>query len=193
MFEVVSNEEIAPQLHRMDILAPRVARARKPGQFVIIRVGKGAERIPLTIADDDPAAGTITLIIQAVGLAPGRSCACPAGGVLRDVAGPLGQPTQIENFGQVVCVGGGVGTAVLFPLAKALAAGRQRLTTIIGGRSEKFVMLRDELGAFSDELLCTTEDGSLGETGFVTAPLKRLLEAGDGARPRPSTPSARCP
>ena len=184
MFEVVSNEEIAPKLHRMDILAPRVARARKPGQFVIVRVGKGAERIPLTIADDDPAAGTITLIIQAVGRSTQEIVATPVGGALRDVAGPLGQPTHIDNFGHVVCVGGGVGTAVLFPLAKALAAAGNRLTTIIGGRSEKFVVLRDELGAFSDELLCTTEDGSLGETGFVTAPLKRLLEAGDGARPQ---------
>jgi glutamate synthase (NADPH/NADH) small chain len=184
MFEVVSNEEIAPKLHRMDILAPRVARARKPGQFVIVRVGKGAERIPLTIADDDPVAGTITLIIQAVGRSTQQIVAIPVGGALRDVAGPLGQPTHIANFGKVVCVGGGVGTAVLFPLAKALAKAGNELTTIIGGRSAKFVVLRDELGVFSNELLCTTEDGSLGETGFVTAPLKRLLEAGDGSRPQ---------
>jgi glutamate synthase (NADPH/NADH) small chain len=184
MFEVVSNEEIAPKLHRMVILAPRVARARKPGQFVIVRVGKGAERIPLTIADDDPEAGTITLIIQAVGRSTQEIVATPVGGALRDVAGPLGQPTHIDNFGKVVCVGGGVGTAVLFPLAKALAKAGNDLTTIIGGRSEKFVVLRDELGAFSNELLCTTEDGSLGETGFVTAPLKRLLEAGNGGRPQ---------
>jgi len=122
MFEVVSNEEIAPKLHRMVILAPRVARARKPGQFVIVRVGQGAERIPLTIADDDPAAGTITLIIQAVGRSTQDIVATPVGGALRDVAGPLGQPTHIADFGKVVCVGGGAGTAVLFPLAKALAA-----------------------------------------------------------------------
>ena len=184
MFEVVSNEEIAPKLHRMVILAPRVARARKPGQFVIVRVGEGAERIPLTIADDDAAAGTITLIIQAVGRSTQNIVAVPVGGALRDVAGPLGQPTHIEDFGKVVCVGGGAGTAVLFPLAKALAAAGNDLTTIIGGRSEKFVVLRDELGAISNELLCTTEDGSLGETGFVTAPLKRLLEAGNGSRPQ---------
>ena len=110
--------------------------------------------------------------------------AVPAGGTLRDVAGPLGQPTHIVNFGKVVCVGGGAGTAVLYPLAKALAAAGNSLTTIIGGRSEKFVVLRDELGAISNELLCTTEDGSLGETGFVTAPLKRILEGGDGDRPQ---------
>jgi glutamate synthase (NADPH/NADH) small chain len=184
MFEVLSNEEIAPQLHRMVIDAPRVARARKPGQFVIVRVGEGAERIPLTIADDDPAAGTITLIIQAVGLSTKNIVAVPVGGALRDVAGPLGQPTHIANFGRVVCVGGGAGTAVLFPLAKALAGAGNDLATIIGGRSAPFVVLRDELGAISNELICTTEDGSLGEKGFVTQPLARILDGKDGDRPQ---------
>jgi glutamate synthase (NADPH/NADH) small chain len=184
MFEVVSNEEIAPKLHRMVILAPRVARARKPGQFVIVRVGKGAERIPLTIADDDAAAGTVTLIIQAVGRSTQNIVAVPVGGALRDVAGPLGQPTHIANFGKVICVGGGAGTAVLFPLAKALAAAGNDLTTIIGGRSEQYVVLRDELGAISNELLCTTEDGSLGEKGFVTQPLERMLDKQNGGRPQ---------
>jgi glutamate synthase (NADPH), homotetrameric len=184
MFEVVSNEEIAPKLHRMVILAPRVARARKPGQFVIVRVGKGAERIPLTIADDDAAAGTVTLIIQAVGRSTQNIVAVPVGGALRDVAGPLGQPTHIANFGKVICVGGGAGAAVLFPLAKALAAAGNDLTTIIGGRSEQYVVLRDELGAISNELLCTTEDGSLGEKGFVTQPLERMLDKQNGGRPQ---------
>jgi ferredoxin/flavodoxin---NADP+ reductase len=178
MFDVIANEEIAPQLHRMTIVAPRVARARKPGQFVIVRVGEGAERIPLTIADDDPEAGTITLIIQAVGRSTKDIVSTPVGGALRDVAGPLGQPTHVGLFGKVVCVGGGAGTAVLFPLAKALAKAGNDLTTIIGGRSAPFVVLRDELGAISNELLMTTEDGSLGEKGFVTQPLERP----DGAK-----------
>ncbi len=184
MFEVLSNDEIAPHLHRMVVRAPRVARSRKPGQFVIVRAAEGAERIPLTIADDDPAAGTITLIIQAVGRSTQDIVAVSVGGALRDVAGPLGQPTHIEKVGKVVCVGGGAGTAVLYPLAKALAGAGNDLTTIIGGRSAPFVVLRDELGAISNELLCTTEDGSLGETGFVTQPLKRLLDAPDGQRPQ---------
>jgi len=183
MFEVVSNEEIAPQLHRMVVAAPRVARARKPGQFVIVRAGDESERIPLTIADDDPQAGTITLIIQAVGRSTQDIVAVPAGQSLRDVAGPLGQPTHIARVGRVVCVGGGAGTAVLYPLAKALAAAGNELITIIGGRSAPYVVLRDELGAISDELLLTTEDGSLGETGFVTAPLQRLLDDENGGRP----------
>ena len=176
MFRVVSNEEIAPQLHRMVVEAPRVAKARKAGQFVIVRSDQGCERIPLTIADDDPQAGTITLIIQAVGLSTKRIVAVPAGGELRDVAGPLGQPTEIEKWGRVVCVGGGAGTAVLFPLAKALAEAGNELTTIIGGRSRQYVILQDELAEFSDRVFVTTEDGSLGETGFVTLPLQRILE-----------------
>ena len=176
MFRVVSNDEIAPQLHRMVIEAPRVAKARKPGQFVIVRVNEGGERIPLTIADDDVAAGTITLIIQAVGRSTKAMVAVPAGGEMRDVAGPLGQPTEIENWGRVVCVGGGAGAAVLYPLAKGIAAAGNELTSIIGGRSEKYVILQDELGAISHNLFVTTEDGSLGETGFVTLPLKRILD-----------------
>ena len=176
MFRVVSNEEIAPQLHRMVIEAPRVARARKPGQFVMVRAAQGRERIPLTIADDDPGAGTITLIIQAVGISTREIVAVPAGGFLSDIAGPLGMPTEIEQVGRIACVGGGAGTAVLFPLAKGLAEAGNELTTIIGGRSAKYVILQAELGAFSKQVFVTTEDGSLGETGFVTLPLKRLLD-----------------
>ncbi len=179
MFLVVSNDEIAPQLHQMVIAAPRVARARKPGQFVIVRCGEGRERIPLTIADDDPKAGTITLIVQAVGLSTREIVAIPVGGFLSDVAGPLGMPTEIEKLGRIACVGGGAGTAVLFPLAKALAEAGNELTTIIGGRSEEYVILRKELGAFSKQVFATTEDGSSGEKGFVTLPLKRLLEDPD--------------
>jgi NAD(P)H-flavin reductase len=176
MFRVLSNDEIAPQLHRMVIEDPRVAKARKPGQFVIVRCDEGCERIPLTIADDDAQAGTITLIIQAVGRSTKRIVAVQAGEYLRDIVGPHGQPTEIENWGKVVCVGGGAGTAVLYPLAKGLAGAGNELTSIIGGRSEKYVILQDELGAISKHLHLTTEDGSLGETGFVTLPLKRILE-----------------
>jgi glutamate synthase (NADPH/NADH) small chain len=183
MFEVVANEEIAPHLHRMVVSSPRVAKARKPGQFVIVRAAQGGERIPLTIADDDADAGTITLIIQAVGRSTKEIVGVATGGELRDVAGPLGRPTEIEKWGRVVCVGGGAGTAVLFPLAQALAKAGNEVTTIIGGRSDEYVILRDELGEFSHEVLCTTEDGSLGEKGFVTQPLKRILEGEYGDRP----------
>ena len=126
MFEVISNDILAPNLHKLVVLAPRVALARQAGQFVIVRADRGEERIPLTIGDADPAAGTITLFIQAIGASTRRIVATPQGGFLRDVAGPLGQPTHIENWGTVACVGGGVGTAVLYPLVKALAAAGNR-------------------------------------------------------------------
>lgn len=176
MFEVLSNEAIAPNLHRMVVRAPRVAAARKPGQFVIVRRAEGDERIALTIADGDAQAGTITLVIQAIGASTKQIVAVPGGGALRDVAGPLGMPTHIAQWGRVACIGGGVGTAVLYPLAKALAEGGNEVTAIIGARSKPYVILVDELAAFSAHVLVTTEDGSMGRKGFVTAELKEMID-----------------
>jgi len=175
MFKVVSNDELAPQVHRLVVAAPRVAAARRAGQFVIVHASQGAERIPLTIADADRDAGTITLIVQAVGPSTREIVAVPAGGAIRDVAGPLGRPTEIEKIGKVVCVGGGVGTAVLLPLAKALAEAGNDVTTIIGGRGAPQVILRDEMASFCTEVVVTTEDGSLGIRGFVTQALEEIL------------------
>ena len=175
MFEILSNEILAENLHKLVVVAPRVARARKPGQFVIVRLAKGEERIPLTISDADPAAGTITLFIQAIGSSTRRIVDTMAGGFIRDVAGPLGMETHIANWGRVVCVGGGVGTAVLFPLVKALSLAGNQITTIIGGRSSRYIILADLLTPLSDRFLVTTEDGSLGVKGFVTGPLAELL------------------
>jgi ferredoxin--NADP+ reductase len=175
MFEVLSNVSITPLLHRMEIRAPRIAAARRPGQFVIIRAAEGEERIPLTIADANADTGTITVFVQAVGASTRVIVAVPVGGSLRDIAGPLGQPAHIENWGRVACVGGGVGTAVLFPLAKALADAGNEVTTIIGGRAESLIILKDELGAFSKEVKITTEDGSMGRKGFVTMELSDMM------------------
>ena len=175
MYDVLSNEQIAPAVHRLVVEAPRVAAARQPGQFVIVRAGEHSERIPLTIADADAAAGTITLIVQSIGVGTQEITDTAAGAALRDVAGPLGRATEIENLGKVVCIGGGVGAAVLYPLAKALADAGNEVTTIIGGRSEPFVILREELAAFSVAVLPATEDGSLGTKGFVTAVLADIL------------------
>jgi glutamate synthase (NADPH/NADH) small chain len=175
MFAILSNETLAPNLHKLVVQAPRIAAARKAGQFVIVRADKGEERIPLTIGDADPVAGTITLFVQAIGASTRRIVATPVGGALRDVAGPLGKATHIENFGRVACVGGGVGTAVLYPLAKALAAAGNQVTTIIGGRASQYIILSEELGALSTELLITTEDGSRGSKGFVTQALAELI------------------
>jgi len=175
MFEVLSNELLAENLHKMVVSAPRVARARKPGQFVMIRLAQGEERIPLTIGDADAEAGTITLFIQAIGASTRRIVDTKAGAFLRDVAGPLGKETHITNWGRVVCIGGGVGTAVLYPLVKALAQAGNQITTIIGGRSSQYIILADELAALSKTLLITTEDASLGSKGFVTGPLAEIL------------------
>jgi ferredoxin--NADP+ reductase len=175
MYEVLSNDILAPNLHRLVVRAPRIVPVRKPGQFVIVRLAKGEERIPLTIGDADPAAGTITLFIQAIGASTRRIVAVPVGGFILDVAGPMGKPTHLDNWQRVACIGGGVGTAVLFPLVKALAATESRITTIIGGRSSQYVILGNELKALSEQLLITTEDGSLGRKGFVTAALTDLI------------------
>jgi len=182
MFKVVSNEELAPSVHRLVVEAPRIAGGRQPGQFVIVRHSDRSERIPLTIADADSDAGTITLIIQAVGDSTKELAATGVGGAILDVAGPLGKAAEIKKWGKVVCVGGGVGTAVLYPLAKALADAGNDITTIIGGRSEPFVILRDDLATFSRQVLVTTEDGSLGTKGFVTTVLGEMLQD-DARRP----------
>ena len=176
MFELISNEVLTDNVHRLVLKAPRIAKYRKAGQFVIVRSDDKAERIPLTIADADAETGTITLIIQAVGDATRRIVSIAPGDGLQDVAGPLGLPTHIEKWGKVACVGGGVGTAVLYPLAAAAAKAGNTVTAVIGGRTEPLVILRNELGDFCDEVLVATEDGSLGTKGFVTAVLQELLD-----------------
>jgi len=175
MYEVLENTLLAPSLHRMVVRAERVATARKAGQFVIVHADADAERIPLTIGDANIEQGTITLFVQAIGESTRQIVTVPVGGYLRDVAGPLGQPTEIENWGRVACVGGGVGTAVLFPMAKALAERGNAVTTIIGGRSEPYIILAEELAAFSQDVRITTEDGSLGRKGFVTTELADMI------------------
>ena len=176
MYEVLTNEVLAPNLHRLVVRAPRIAPARRAGQFVIVRCEAGDERIPLTIGDADPAAGTITLFIQAIGASTQKIVAVPVGGCLRDVAGPLGMATEIEPWGRVACIGGGVGTAVLYPMARALAEAGNEVTTIIGGRSEPYIILAEELAAFSRAVRVTTEDGSRGRKGFVTHELQALFD-----------------
>ena len=183
MAEVMANDVLAPNLHRLVVRAPRIAKARRPGQFVIVRRGEGDERIPLTIADADESAGTITLFIQAIGASTRALVATPVGGHIRDVAGPLGRPTHLENWGRVACVGGGVGAAVLYPQAKALAELGNEVHTIIGARSADLVVLEQELGRLSRAVYVTTEDGSRGRKGLVTDVLRDMLA---GALPRPA-------
>lgn len=175
MFKILANNRIAPNLHRMVISAPRIARHRLPGQFVIVHADEQAERIPLTIVDANLPQGSISLFVQAVGYTTHRLVSMPEGTFLRDVAGPLGHPTRIENWGRVTCIGGGVGTAVIYPIAEALAKAGNNVTALIGGRTRSLIILADELGAFCHQLSITTEDGSLGQSGFVTNVLATLL------------------
>ena len=180
MFRIIQTRHLAPTITLFEIEAPFVARKRKPGNFIMIRVDDHGERIPLTIADSDPAKGTITIIVQAVGKTTKQLCALKAGDTIRDVVGPLGTPTPIAHHGTVVCVGGGVGTAELFPIARALKEAGNTVLSIVGARSRDLIILEEEMRQLSDHLYLTTDDGSYGRKGFVTDQLKDILDAGDG-------------
>jgi ferredoxin--NADP+ reductase len=177
MHQIIATEQLSPNVTRLVVDAPRIAQIRQPGQFVMVRLGPGAERIPLTIADTDAEAGTITLIIQSVGKTTADLVELVAGDAITDVAGPLGRPTELLEAGHAVCVGGGVGTAVILPIAQELARRGVRVTTIIGGRSQEWVILEPELAAAGRVVACT-DDGSYGRPGFVTEALKDELDAG---------------
>jgi ferredoxin--NADP+ reductase len=180
MFRIIQTRHLAPTITLFEIEAPFVARKRKPGNFIMIRVDDNGERIPLTIADSDPAKGTITIIVQAVGKTTKQLCALTAGDAIRDVVGPLGTPTPIAHHGTVVCVGGGVGTAELFPIARALKEAGNTVLSIVGARSRDLIILEEEMRQLSDHLYLTTDDGSYGRKGFVTDQIKDILDAGDG-------------
>jgi ferredoxin--NADP+ reductase len=177
MHQVVEREQLSPNVVRLVVEAARVAKVRRPGQFVIVRKGPGAERIPLTIADIDPAAGTITLMIQAIGASTTDLCELQVGDAITDIAGPLGSETELLEHGHAVCVGGGVGTAVILPIARELARRGVQVTSVIGGRSREWVILEPELREVGEVVACT-DDGSYGRHGFVTQALKDLLDAG---------------
>jgi ferredoxin--NADP+ reductase len=162
------------------VAAPLIARKTLPGQFVLLRVNETGERMPLTIADRDPDAGSITLIFQVVGKTTALMSTLKAGDFLTDVVGPLGKPTHIERLGTVACVGGGTGIAVLYPITRAFKESGNHVIAILGARTKGLLILEEEMRAVSHELLITTDDGSCGGHGFVTDVLRRLLtERGD--------------
>jgi ferredoxin--NADP+ reductase len=174
---IIAKQQLSPNVTRLVVEAPRIATIRKPGQFVIVRAGTGSERIPLTIADADIDRGTITLAIQAIGKSTADLVALSEGEPILDVAGPLGMPTELIGEGHAVCVGGGVGTAVVLPIAQGLQARGVAVTSVIGGRSREWVMLEDELRAVGEVIVCT-DDGSYGRPGFVTQALADVLAGG---------------
>lgn len=178
MFKIITAEWLAPQIKRFVIEARAIARKQKPGQFVIIRLHEGGERIPLTIVGSDRAEGTITLIVQGIGKTTRELNQLNAGDSITDVVGPLGQPSEIHDYGTVVTIGGGVGTAIAYPVTVALKNAGNHTISIVGGRSKDLVILEPELREIADEVIITTDDGSYGRKGLVTDPLKEMLEAG---------------
>jgi ferredoxin--NADP+ reductase len=174
--EVISNEVLSPDVRRLVVSAPLVAAARQPGQFVIVRLGPGAERIPLTIADSDPIAGTIVLVVQAVGKSTSDLVALEPGQSIHDIAGPLGRPSDLVDGGTAVCVAGGVGAAVMFPIARRLAELGVDVISVLGARTRTSVLFAKEFATFGDVVVCT-DDGSAGRAGVVTDALGDLLAA----------------
>lgn len=179
MYKILVKETLLPKIHLMRIEAPKVAAKAQAGQFVVIRIDERGERIPLTIADWDKKEGSITIIFQEVGASTARLATLNEGDSLMNFVGPLGQATHIEKFGTVVCVGGGVGIAPVFPIARALREAGNKVISIIGARSKDLLFWEDEMRTVSDQLIVTTDDGTYARKGVVTIPLKELLEGSE--------------
>ncbi len=177
MTTILESRTLAPAVKYLRVEAPKIARRYRPGQFVIVRATSEGERIPLTISDGDD--GWIALIVQAVGRTTGLLCLLEAGDELQDLVGPLGMPSEIEHFGTVVVIGGGVGSAIAYPTARALVAADNRVVTILGGRTRQHIILEDEMRAWVDEVHVTTDDGSHGTPGFVTDVLAPMVTGSD--------------
>ncbi len=175
MNKIISKIQYSEKVYRFDVEAPLIAKSRKAGNFVIIRVDKNSERMPLTIADADTEKGVITLVVQKVGLSSTKLCQLNEGDEIHDVVGPLGNPTHIENFGTVICAGGGVGVAPMLPIIKALKAAGNRVLSVIAGRNKELVIMEDEVRASSDEVIIMTDDGSYGEKGVVTVGIEKFI------------------
>jgi len=176
MARILQRFELVPGIHQMVVEAPQIAQKALPGHFVIVMSDEKGERIPLTIADSNSQKGTITLVIMVIGTTTNKLAKLNEGESLQALIGPLGHPSEIEDFGTVVMVAGGVGTAPVYPIAKALKERGNKIISIQGARSEDLLFWEDMMGGVSDELIITTDDGSKGQKALVTAPLKELLE-----------------
>lgn len=176
MNKIINKEQFSDKVFKLEIEAPLIAKSRKAGHFVIVRVGEKGERVPLTIAGADTQKGTITLVVQEVGLSSKRLSALKVGDYITDVVGPLGQATHIENFGTVVCAGGGVGVAPMLPIVQALKAAGNRVITVLAGRSKELIILEKEMRESSDEVIIMTDDGSYGRKGLVTEGVEEVIK-----------------
>ena len=185
MNKIVRKEQFSEKVFLFEIEAPLIAKSRKAGNFVIVRVDKKGERMPLTIAGADIEKGTITLVVQMVGLSSKKLCALGEGDFVADVVGPLGNPTRIEKYGTVVCAGGGLGVAPMLPIIQALKAAGNRVLSVMAGRSKDLIILEDKVRESSDEVIIMTDDGSYGEKGVVTVGMEK-----PSARTDPELPPA---
>ena len=176
MNKIFSKQEFSEKVFCFEIEAPLIARSRRAGNFVIVRVDKNGERMPLTIADSDKVRGTIKLVVQKVGLSSTKLCNLNEGDFIADVVGPLGNPTHIENYGTVICAGGGVGVAPMLPIMRALKDAGNRVLAVIAGRNKELVILEEEVKASSDALIIMTDDGSYGEKGVVTIGIEKFIQ-----------------
>jgi ferredoxin--NADP+ reductase len=176
MNRIIRKEQLSEEVFRFRIEAPLIAEGRKPGQFVMVQTHDDGERIPLTIADADPKAGWITLIFQAVGHSTHHLAEMSEGDSIAHLVGPLGRPTHIEKFGTVVCVGGGIGTAPMHPIAQGMKQAGNRVIIILGARTKNLLIMEEEMRRIGDEVIICTDDGSYGRKALVTEPLKEICE-----------------
>jgi ferredoxin--NADP+ reductase len=177
MNKILSKKRLSDEVYEMTVEAPLIARSRKAGQFIIVQIDTAwGERIPLTIADADAGAGTVTMVMQTVGATTHKLALKNEGGYIENILGPLGNPTHIEKFGNVVCVGGGIGVAPLFPIVQALKAAGNHVAVIIGARTKELVIFEDRMKKYADELTVVTDDGSYGRKALVTEPLKEYCQ-----------------
>ncbi len=175
MYKIIEKEAFSERVFKFVVEAPRIAKARRPGHFVIVRVGEKGERIPLTIAQSDPMAGTITLVVQAVGRSSKKLCALEAGESITDVVGPLGQQTDIKKVGTVLCAGGGVGVAPLLPIVEGFHHAGNRVIVVLAARTKELIILEEQMRAMSDEVIIMTDDGSYGRKGLVTDGVESVI------------------
>lgn len=176
MNKIISIEHLSENVVKLSIEAPRIARKRKAGHFVIVKIGEKGERIPLTISSSDPEKGTITLVVQRVGVTSHKISNLHVGDSVTDVVGPLGLTTHVEKFGTVLCAGGGVGTAPLLPIVEAMHKAGNRVITVLAARNKELIILEEEIGEFSDEVVIMTDDGSYGRQGLVTHGMEEIIQ-----------------
>lgn len=175
MFRLISKQQFSEKVFCLEVEAPLIAKSCKPGNFIIVRVDHNSERVPYTIAKSDAAKGTLTLVIQEVGLSSTKLCQLNPGDEIADIVGPLGTPSKIDNYGTVICAGGGIGIAAILPILTALKQAGNRVISVLAGRTKELVIMVDDVAKYSDEVIIMTDDGSWGEKGVVTVGMEKVI------------------